>query len=120
MKDATRGKFIVWGMMVFLTVGLWLGAASPAMSQEARMVKIGNSHGLTGAVSVAHTAYMEALIAYFKDLNERGGIGFTNPKTGKAEKAKIDHIWADDGYVVSKCVANFTRMKGEGIVFFIN
>ena len=120
MKHATRGKFILWGMMIFLTFGLWVGAYSPALSQEVRLVKIGNSHGLTGAVSVAHTAYMEAMIAYFKDLNERGGIGFTNPKTGKSEKAKIDHIWADDGYVVSKCVANFTRMKGEGIVFFIN
>lgn len=119
MKYFSR-KYMFLTMVVGLALVLLLGNDSPAESQEVRMVKIGNSHGLTGAVSVAHTAYMEAMIAYFKDLNEKGGIEFTNPKTQKKERAKIDHIWADDGYVVAKCVANYTRMKGEGIVFFIN
>lgn len=115
-----RMKSMFLTIIVGLAFVLWLGNDSPAQSQEVRMVKVGNSHGMTGAVSVAHTAYMEALISYFKDLNERGGIQFTNPKTKKKERAKIDHIWADDGYVVGKIVANYTRMKGEGIVFFIN
>jgi hypothetical protein len=113
-----KSMFLI--ILVGLGLVLWLGNHSPAGSQEVRMVKIGNSHGMTGAVSVAHTAYMESMIAYFKDLNDKGGIEFMNPKTKKKEKAKIDHIWADDGYVVAKIVANYTRMKGDGIVFFIN
>jgi ABC-type branched-subunit amino acid transport system substrate-binding protein len=109
------------GMMAGLALVFWLsGNPMAAAAEKVHLVKIGNSHGMTGAVSVAHTAYMESMISYFKDLNEKGGIEFKNPKTKKMEKAKIDHIWADDGYVVAKIVANYTRMKGEGIVFFIN
>jgi len=106
--------------MVCLAFLLWVNGDPSWAAEKVHLVKIGNSHGLTGAVSVAHTAYMESMISYFKDLNEKGGMQFTNPKTKKVEKAKLDHIWADDGYVVAKCVANYTRMKGEGIVFFIN
>lgn len=120
MKRSNFFLLIVLGSVGGLVLVVLGNGFSTAATDEVRWVKIGNSHGMTGAVSVAHTAYMEAMISYFKDLNERGGIEFTNPKTGKAEKAKIDHLWADDGYVVSKIVANYTRMKGDGIVFFIN
>jgi branched-chain amino acid transport system substrate-binding protein len=95
----------------------------PGRSLQAKnlgSVNVGCSHGLTGAVSLAHTAYMEAMISYFKDLNDKGGIKYNDPKTGKVEHVDINFIWADDGYVVDKCVANYNRMRGQGIVLFIN
>jgi ABC-type branched-subunit amino acid transport system substrate-binding protein len=104
-------------------VVLALMLALPGSAVEAKKtpsVKVGCSHGLTGAVSLAHTAYMESMISYFDNINKEGGIKYRDPKTKGIERAKIDFIWADDGYVVDKCVANYTRMKGQGIVLFLN
>jgi len=117
MKNFKFALMVGLAMVLLLTYALPCGAVE---AKEVPSVKIGCSHGLTGAVTLAHTAYMEAMISYFDDLNKRGGIKYRDPKTGKVEHAKIDFIWADDGYVVDKCVANYTRMKGQGIVLFIN
>lgn len=119
MKTFRLALMVIVGLAVVLAL-MFVLPGGAVEAKKVRSVNIGCSHGLTGAVTVAHTAYMESMISYFKDLNERGGIKYKDPKTGNVEHAKINFIWADDGYVVDKCVANYTRMKGQGIVLFIN
>jgi branched-chain amino acid transport system substrate-binding protein len=119
MKKFKFALRVMLGLAVVLAL-MFLLPGGAVEAKNLRSVNIGCSHGLTGAVAVAHTAYMEAMISYFKDLDERGGVKYKDPKTGNVEHAKINFIWADDGYVVDKAVANYNRMKGQGIVLFLN
>jgi hypothetical protein len=45
---------------------------------------------------------------------ELGGIEYTDPKTGKMEKVKLDVIWEDNGYSVPKVITIYKRQRGAG------
>jgi len=132
VRKSKISKWVAVGVTISLAIALLLGGcageaaptvtttATTTAAPEVNWVNVGCSHGLTGAVALAHTAYMESMLSYFNELKGGEGIEYKDPKTGNTEYAKINFIWADDGYVVDKCVANYTRMKGQDIVIFIN
>jgi branched-chain amino acid transport system substrate-binding protein len=86
---------------------LWTPLSAPASGSE---IKIGNTMPYSGAASAYGTiGRMEA--AYFKMLNEQGGIN------GR----KIDFISLDDGYNPSKAVEQTRRLvESDGVLLMFS
>ncbi len=95
------------------TLGI-LGHAGPAGAQTpgvtATEIKIGQTEAYSGPAS-AYGAIGRGLVAYFKRVNDQGGIA------GR----KINFISVDDGYLPPKTVEQTRRLvEQEGVAFILN
>ncbi len=95
------------------TLGI-LGHAGPAGAQApgvtATEIKIGQTEAYSGPAS-AYGAIGRGLVAYFKRVNDQGGIA------GR----KINFISVDDGYLPPKTVEQTRRLvEQEGVAFILN
>lgn len=91
-----------------------LGRAGPAAAQApgvtATEIKIGQTQAYSGPAS-AYSAIGRGLVAYFKQVNDRGGIA------GR----RINFISVDDGYLPPKAVEQTRRLvEQEGVSFMLN
>ena len=95
------------------TLGI-LGRAGPASAETpgitATEIKIGQTQAYSGPAS-AYGAIGRGLVAYFKRVNDQGGIA------GR----KINFISVDDGYLPPKTVEQTRRLvEQEGVAFLLN
>jgi len=91
-----------------------LGRAGPAHAETpgvtATEIKIGQTQAYSGPAS-AYGAIGRGLVAYFKRVNDQGGIA------GR----KINFISVDDGYLPPKTVEQTRRLvEQEGVSFLLN
>lgn len=91
---------------------------SKEVVEDVGTVKVGISAGVTGAYGAVGTYVVMGWQDYVQKLNERGGMAFTDPKTGKKSRAKLELLWADDAYDVSKVLSNYRRFVEQGMVCF--
>ncbi|MBU6497602.1 MAG: ABC transporter substrate-binding protein [Rhodospirillales bacterium] len=83
-------------------------AATPGVS--ATEIKIGNTEAYSGPAS-AYGAIGHGLVAYFKMVNDQGGVG------GR----KINFITVDDGYSPPRTVEQTRRLvEQDGVAFILN
>ena len=123
MIKRSKGKF---GLVVLLTlmlvIGSILGACAPGATPPPaekppaeKVVVIGNLTTLTGpAPIIRHPAAANS--AYFKWLDEEGGIEYKDPKTGKMERVGVNYQWVDCAYSPPKAVTTFKRFVDAGAI----
>jgi branched-chain amino acid transport system substrate-binding protein len=99
-------------LVIVLAAVLALGALAPAGAQTpgvtATEVKIGNTNPYSGPAS-AYGTIGKAISAYFKMVNEQGGIN------GR----KVDFVSLDDGYSPPRTVEMVRRLVEQDQVAFI-
>lgn len=86
-----------------------LAAAVP----EVVTVKVGALMTLTGPIATWLGAPGKAEVAYFKDLNKKGGLAYTEPD-GSKHRFVVDLKYEDIVYDTKKTVIGFGRMKDWG------
>ncbi|MBC7702488.1 MAG: ABC transporter substrate-binding protein [Rhodoferax sp.] len=99
-------------------LGLLLAAcgrdAATAPGITADTVKIGGSLPLSGALSANGLAQVAGAQAYFKAVNDAGGVAFSDGK-----KRKIEYIAHDDAYDPGKLVVNFRQLVNQDKVLAV-
>ena len=125
MKHKSMMKIGLIALVALLLAAIpLLGAcarkAEVAPPEAEKWVKIGASLDLSGPLTGTHTPEMESVLSYAKMLNEKGGIAYKDPTTGKTMHVKLDMMWADDGYKVDKIISNYTRFKDAGAIVFVH
>lgn len=88
------------------------GGAKPAA--QVQKVKVGLSLGFTGAFASGTGPLSNGVLAYMKYVNDQGGVQYTDPTTGKTEKALLDIDWQDDAYDVGKVLSIYETQKTWG------
>lgn len=92
------------------TLGMIRPARAQAPGVTATEIKIGQTQAYSGPAS-AYGAIGRGLVAYFKQVNDRGGIA------GR----RINFISVDDGYLPPKAVEQTRRLvEQEGVSFMLN
>jgi branched-chain amino acid transport system substrate-binding protein len=100
-------------LAITVSVLLWGFFASPIIHAAdttgvtSDAIKIGHIFAYTGPVVDSTMHYNNAMEAYFKDLNERGGVN------GR----KITFLKEDDGYAIPRAVAAFKKLVFKDKVF---
>ena len=77
-------------------------------------IKIGGSLPLSGALSANGLAQVGGAQAYYKAINDAGGVQMVDGK-----KRKIEYIARDDAYDPSKLVLNFRQLVNQDLVFAV-
>jgi len=91
-----------------------------APPEEEKLVNVGISFSLTGPLSATSIPIIEGTLSYFDMINEEGGVAYKDPASGKTMHAKIDAMWADDGYKMDNIISNYTRFKDAGAILFLH
>lgn len=94
-------------LMICFCLGADCFAADPGISKNE--ILIGQSCALTGPASGLGKSYLAGADAYFKNINDSGGI--------KGRKIKL--ITTDDGYEPEKCKQNTTTLIETDKVFML-
>src|SRR5260370_40207901 len=108
---------LMWTRSIVLAAVLAIAAAAPASAQKKydtgasdTEIKIGQTMPYSGPLS-SYSTIGKLEGAYFKMLNEKGGIG------GR----KIDFISVDDAYSPPKTVEQIRRLvESDGVLFTFN
>ena len=117
-----RGKLgqsllILLSLMVALTLvmGGCGSKGTPTPTGQEAKVKIGLSIAFTGPMASGSAPMGEGMLSYVKYVNDQGGIQYTDPATGKSQKALLDIHWEDNSYDASKRLAIFKRQADWGM-----
>ena len=110
-------RFFLKSVLVGLVV-LLIGLPVTGAGAKDKVIKVGISAGMTGPYGAVGRYIVGGRQDHTKWVNENGGIKFTDPKTGKTEYAKLELLWGDDAYNVSKCISNYKRFAADGTVSF--
>ncbi|MEW6615977.1 MAG: ABC transporter substrate-binding protein [Thermodesulfobacteriota bacterium] len=108
-----KGKIIFLSLAITASVLLWgfFGSrvihAADTTGVTDNSIKIGHIFAYTGPVVDSTMHYNNAMEAYFKDLNERGGVN------GR----KINFLKEDDGYAIPRCIAAFKKLVFKDNIF---
>jgi len=100
-------KSTLFFLIIFLCIGVKCFAADQGISKNE--ILIGQSCALTGPAAGLGKSYLAGADAYFKFINESGGI--------KGRKIKL--ITTDDAYEPEKCKQNTTKMIETDKVFML-
>jgi ABC-type branched-subunit amino acid transport system substrate-binding protein len=110
---------IVVAMILLVTISC-AGPTKVVAPEEEKWVIIGNTADLSGPVAGVVVPAVEGFIAGFHEINERGGLQYTDPKTGQVGRVKIKHVYADDNYKVERAISNYNNFKQQGAIAFYN
>jgi ABC-type branched-subunit amino acid transport system substrate-binding protein len=99
-----------------LTMGIiFLPGLNVAEAQEReKTITVGLSLIYTGPLGTTSSSVSNGILDHLMWINNQGGIGYKDPKTGKLEWAKMKIIWEDNAYDTSKSVSIYKRLKAEG------
>ena len=86
--------------------------ADPGISDE--VVKIGGSLPLSGALSANGIAQVAGAQAYYKAINDAGGVQMSDGK-----RRKIEYLALDDSYDPGKLVVNFRQLVNQDKVLAV-
>jgi len=110
-----RSIFIMLALILALTLVIGAcGKEETPTGQEAK-VKMGLSIAFTGPMASGSAPMGEGMLSYVKYVNDQGGIEYTDPATGKNQKALLDYRWEDNAYDASKRLAIFKRQADWGM-----
>lgn len=98
---------LVIGVSFFITMTLFLGNGLAEVGVTDDSIKIGATMDLTGPSAFAGVNIKKAIDMYFHEINDAGGI------FGR----KLVLVAEDDGYSVSKSIANFKKLVKRDKVF---
>ncbi|MEO6746905.1 MAG: ABC transporter substrate-binding protein [Caldimonas sp.] len=103
----TVKTFAAVGALAVLLVGCGRDAATdPGITADT--VKIGGSLPLSGALSANGLAQVAGAQAYYKAVNDAGGVLMSDGK-----KRRIEYIARDDAYDPGKLVVNFRQLVNQ-------
>ncbi|MDY6881707.1 MAG: ABC transporter substrate-binding protein [Desulfatiglans sp.] len=93
---------------------LWCVHANAASEvPETVKIKIGGVLTLSGPGASWHLPGAKCEISYFKDINKKGGIPYTEPD-GTKHRFMIDHKYEDCSYNPQKAVISYGRLRDWG------
>jgi ABC-type branched-subunit amino acid transport system substrate-binding protein len=112
-KGSEKRSYILTSSLLLIAligVFLWphLSAAAPPGITETEIV-LGQSCALTGPTKALGLGMRDGALAYFKELNSKGGIN------GR----KIRLVSHDDGYEPEACATNTNRLIDQDLVFLL-
>lgn len=106
--------------LLFLVLALVVASCAPAKPSAEKSVKIGLSLIMTGPIASTGVMLAESSLGYLNYVNdELGGIEYTDPKTGKTERVKLDIMWQDNGYNVPRGITIHKRQVAAGAMLRI-
>lgn len=105
IKDRQKSSLLL--LIIFLCFATDCFAADPGISKNE--ILIGQSCALSGPAAGLGKSYLAGADAYFKSINDSGGI--------KGRKIKL--VSTDDGYEPEKCKQNTTKMLETDKVFML-
>ena len=89
----------------------------PGAPEAEKTISVAILGSLTGPVR--HIGYgAVSLSDYWTDLNEKGGIEYTDPVTGKTEHAMVKVLMGDHSWDAAKCISLYERFKAAGMQWF--
>jgi hypothetical protein len=106
-----RSILVMLAMIVALTLVIGACGKEETPTGQAAMVKMGLSIAFTGPMASGSAPMGEGMLSYVKYVNDQGGIEYTDPATGKTNKALLDYRWEDNAYDASKRLAIFKRVN---------
>ncbi len=112
---------VVFGAMSFLAAcGPAKVAPSPGAPAVPEAIKVGHLGEWTGPAGRTCGPPGDALLAYWKYVNEeKGGIPYCDPDTGKViGKVKVEPLWADCRYEPPLYKSAYKRFRDAGVVLF--
>lgn len=100
-----------------MTLLLVLNSCAPTgVAPGEKTVKTGVSLILTGIIASSGAPVSNGILDYVKYLNEElGGIEYTDPKTGKTERVRLNVAWEDNAYSAAKGLTIYKRQKAAGV-----
>jgi branched-chain amino acid transport system substrate-binding protein len=107
-----RRGWIAAGIIAVCVAAYGPAKADPGITDDT--IKIGGSLPLSGALSAAGLAEVAGAQAYFKAINDAGGVEMFD-----GHRRKIEYTALDDGYDPGKLVLNFRRLANQDKVFAV-
>jgi hypothetical protein len=89
---------------------VWPAAAAEKLDE----VVVGLNLELTGGLASATIPASEAMMDYYRYINDQGGFSYTDPTDKKVHKAKYKIVWADNGFSVARSMTNVKRFIDQG------
>ncbi len=111
---AIKALAILVGTLAIGLSGCGRDSASAETGITGDTVKIGGSLPLSGALSANGLAQVAGAQAYYKAINDAGGVAMSDGK-----KRKIEYISRDDAYDPGKLVLNFRQLVNQDKVFAV-
>jgi len=104
MKRSMNVRIMSLLMLGIFWMGSLLGLSGEALAQEKEVldrnpigsVAIFEINDLTGPTSDSCVPHHNGIWDVIRDVNEKGGIIYSDPKTKKKERVKINFEWADN------------------------
>ena len=88
----------------------------PTAPEVEKTATIGLLGALTGPLRIVAGATY-AIEDYMTYINDKGGIEYADPKTGKTEHFKFKWIMGDHGWDSAKCISLYERFKASGMIW---
>lgn len=100
---------------IFLICMVIFYAAIGAAAAEEKTITIGVTAVYTGGFSATGKVVADGQIDYLKWTDDKGGIEYKDPVSGKSEKVRIRVISEDNQYNAAKAVAVYNNLKAQGV-----
>lgn len=102
--DSRSIKNLVMKLVAVLITGLLVGTSTSAVAKEKDVlerdpigkISVFEINDLTGPTSDSCVPHHNGIWDVIRDTNEKGGIVYTDPKTGKKERVEIVFTWGDN------------------------
>jgi len=116
--DRAKSAVVLKAVAVALSVSVLLLGCGRKSTAESGIsdgaVKIGGSLPLSGALSANGIAQVAGAQAYYKAINDAGGIQMSDGK-----RRKIEYLAVDDAYDPGKLVVNFRQLVNQDKVLAV-
>ena len=101
-------KYVVFFLIVFMFFALNVYA-------QEKTLLIGVSGTYTGGFASVGKHVCDGMTDYLNWINDRGGIQYKDPVTGKTENVTLKIFIEDNQYNVSKAVIAYRNLKAKGV-----
>lgn len=89
-------------------------AYSSLAAEKVDEVVVGLNLELTGGLASATLPVSNAMLDYYRYINDQGGFTYKDPTDNTVHRAKYKILWADNGFSVARSISNVKRFIDRG------